>query len=313
MSLLTMIQKLVASTQPSFTISRPRSVLLLSFGELPSLYVQRLISRSRTRNSGLSLSLILHLFCLCLKQMPRTVCMPTSLLWMMLPSQRCFLCLLFVPGLSSWVQCFHYPRLVLWLLADPQGTPPQDSILDSHWLFCAKPFCVKNAPVVFARLMEDIMNDLQWNAIAICLDNIIIGGKNCQEQYDRSVKGSFRTTKWSRFDCQGKQGVKESSHSWATKSQLTGSSLTLSNWVLFVIGHAPWIPKNCEHSSVFATTKFINNFDRIRLKQLTGKSNFIWALERKAAFNVLSLFFDMSKPFELSTDTSDTQTISCPI
>ena len=54
----------------------------LSFGELPSLYVLRLISRLRTWNSGVSLSLpilpILHLFCMCLKQMARTVSVPTS-------------------------------------------------------------------------------------------------------------------------------------------------------------------------------------------------------------------------------------------
>ena len=40
------------------------------------------------------------------------------------------------------------------------------------------PFGVKNAPAVFARLMADIMNGLQWNGIAIYLDDIIIGGKN---------------------------------------------------------------------------------------------------------------------------------------
>ena len=52
------------------------------------------------------------------------------------------------------------------------------------------------------------------------------------------------------------------------------------------------------------------------LNQLTGKSKFIWSFEREAAFNDLKLaltssdvllqFPDMSKPFELSTDASDT-------
>ena len=52
------------------------------------------------------------------------------------------------------------------------------------------------------------------------------------------------------------------------------------------------------------------------LNQLTEKSKFIWSLEREAAFNdvkfaltssdVLLQFPDMSKPFELSTDASDT-------
>ena len=52
------------------------------------------------------------------------------------------------------------------------------------------------------------------------------------------------------------------------------------------------------------------------LNQLTGKSKFIWSLKREAAFNdlkfaltssdVLLQFPDMFKPFELSTDASDT-------
>ena len=43
------------------------------------------------------------------------------------------------------------------------------------------PFGVKNAPAVFARLMADILNGLQWNGIAIYLDDIIIGGKKFRE------------------------------------------------------------------------------------------------------------------------------------
>ena len=46
------------------------------------------------------------------------------------------------------------------------------------------PFGVKNAPAVFARLMADIMQGLQWNGIAVYLDDIIISGKNFQEHYD---------------------------------------------------------------------------------------------------------------------------------
>ena len=53
-----------------------------------------------------------------------------------------------------------------------------------HWQFFVMPFGVKNAPAVFARLMADIMNGLQWNGIAVYLDDIIIGGKNFQEHYD---------------------------------------------------------------------------------------------------------------------------------
>ena len=53
-----------------------------------------------------------------------------------------------------------------------------------HWQFCAMPFGVKNAPAVFARLMADIMNGLQWNGIAVYLDDIIIGGRNFREHFD---------------------------------------------------------------------------------------------------------------------------------
>ncbi len=53
-----------------------------------------------------------------------------------------------------------------------------------HWQFCVMPFGVKNAPAVFARLMADIMQGLQWNGIAVYLDDIIIGGKNFLEHYD---------------------------------------------------------------------------------------------------------------------------------
>ena len=62
------------------------------------------------------------------------------------------------------------------------------------------PFGVKNAPAVFARLIADIMNGLQWNGIAVYLDDIIIGGKNFQEHYDL-FKGSFGTSTWSWVDC----------------------------------------------------------------------------------------------------------------
>lgn len=46
------------------------------------------------------------------------------------------------------------------------------------------PFAVKNAPAVFAWLMADIMQGLQWNGIAVHLDDIIIGGRNFQEHYN---------------------------------------------------------------------------------------------------------------------------------
>ena len=80
-----------------------------------------------------------------------------------------------------------------------------------HWQFCVMPFGVKNAPAVFARLMADIMNGLQWNGIAVYLDDIIIGGKNFQEHYDllkevlERLRGAGLTVKSSKVSlCQRK-------------------------------------------------------------------------------------------------------------
>ena len=52
-----------------------------------------------------------------------------------------------------------------------------------HRQFCVMPFGMKNAPAVFARLMAGIINGLQWNGIAVYLDDIIIGGKTFREHY----------------------------------------------------------------------------------------------------------------------------------
>ena len=83
-------------TELSFVaISQRKSLLLLSFGELLSLYILGLISWSRKWNCRVSESLsilpILYLFCLYLKQMAHTI---SELLWMLQPSQRYFFCLL---------------------------------------------------------------------------------------------------------------------------------------------------------------------------------------------------------------------------
>lgn len=54
-------------------------------------------------------------------------------------------------------------------------------------------FGVKNAASVFAPLMADITKGLQWNGIAVYLDNIV-GGKNFREHYDmlRDVQQRLR-------------------------------------------------------------------------------------------------------------------------
>lgn len=161
MSLPTMIQKLVEPTELSFaSIPRPRSLLLLSLGELPSPYVLRLISKSRIWNTGVSLSLpilpILHLFCLCLKQMARTVSAPTVRE-----------CLNSLHGSTLFTSLDLYSGYWQIPIAKEHCHKTAYSTESGHWQFFVLPFGVKNAPAVFARLMADIMNGLQWNGIAI--------------------------------------------------------------------------------------------------------------------------------------------------
>jgi len=76
--------------------------------------------------------------------------------------------------------------------------------------------------------------------------------------------------------------VKQSSHSFAIKSQPTGLNLTPSNWVLFVISHASRIPelqaflRLCNYYA-----DIIPNLQQSApiLNQLRGPK-FIWSLER---------------------------------
>ena len=190
-----------------------------------------------------------------------------------------------------------------------------------HWQFCVMPFGVKNAPAVFARLMADIMQGLQWNGIAVYLDDIIIGGKNFQEHYDmlRDVFQRLReaglTIKSSKVSlCRNK--LRFLGH------QISEKGIEPDPTKVNVIRHWPR-PENTKELRAFLGlcnyySEFIPNLQhRARvLNQLTGKSKFIWSLEREAAFNDLKLaltsddvllqFPNMLAPFEVSTDASDT-------
>ena len=190
-----------------------------------------------------------------------------------------------------------------------------------HWQFCVMPFGVKNAPAVFARLMADIMQGLQWNGIAVYLDDIIIGGKNFQEHYDmlRDVFERLReagvTIKSSKVSlCRNK--LRFLGH------QISEKGIEPDPTKVNVIRHWPR-PENTKELRAFLGlcnyySEFIPNLQhRARvLHQLTGKSKFIWTLEREAAFNDLKLaltsddvllqFPNMLAPFEVSTDASDT-------
>ena len=183
------------------------------------------------------------------------------------------------------------------------------------------PFGVKNAAAVFARLMADIMQGLQWNGIAVYLYDIIIGGKNFQEHYDllRDVLERLRearlTIKSSKVSlCRNRLSF--------LGHQIPEKGIEPDPHKLNVIRHWPW-PENTNDLRAFLGLcnyygDFIPNLqDRARvLNQLTGKSKFVWSLQRQAAFNdlkfalssedVILQFPNLSAPFEVSTDASDT-------
>ena len=182
------------------------------------------------------------------------------------------------------------------------------------------PFGVKNAPAVFARLMADILNGLQWNGIAVYLDDIIIGGKTFREHYDLSKEVLERL-------CGAGLTVKSSKVSLCPKKllflghQISAKGVEPDPAKLTVICNWP-CPQNTKELRAFLGlcnyySEFIPNLQQpaFVLNQLTGKSQFSWSLERGAAFNdlkfaltssdVLLQFPDLSKPFELSIDASD--------
>ena len=190
-----------------------------------------------------------------------------------------------------------------------------------HWQFCVMPFGVKNAPAVFARLMADIMNGLQWNGIAVYLDDIIIGGRNFREHYDllkevlERLRAAGLTIKSSKVSLCRKKLI-------FLGHQISAKGIEPDPAKLSEIRNWPR-PQNTKELRAFLGLcnyygEFIPNLQQRAhvLNQLTGKSKFVWTIERDAAFNdlkfaltsseVLLQFPDMSKPFELSTDASDT-------
>ena len=141
--------------------------------------------------------------------------------------------------------------------------------------------------------MADIMQGLQWNGIAVYLDDIIIGGKNLQEHCDllrdvferlpeagltiKSSKVSFYRNKLSFLG-----------------HHISEKGIEPDPYKLNVIRHWPR-PENTKDLRAFLSLcnyygDFIPNLqDRARvLNQLTGKFKFVWSLQRQAAFNDLS-------------------------
>ena len=189
-----------------------------------------------------------------------------------------------------------------------------------HWHFRVMPFGVKNARAVFARLMTDIMRGLLWNGVAVYLDDIIIGGRNFREHYNllkdvlQRLREAGLTIKSSKVTLCRKKLL-------FLGHQVSDKGIEPDPAKVEVIRQWP-CPTNTKELRAFLGLcnyygDFIPNLqERARvLNSLTGKSKFVWTLEREAAFNdlkfvlsssnVILQFPDMRKPFELSTDASD--------
>ena len=154
--------------------------------------------------------------------------------------------------------------------------------------------------------MADIMNGLQWNGIAVYLDDIIIGGRNFREHYGllKEVLERLRGAGLNVGHRISAQGIEPDPtklsviRNWPRPQHTKDlrAFLGLCNY------YGDFIPNLQQRARVF--------------NQLTGKSKFIWTIEREAAFNdlkcaltysdVLLQFPNLSRPFQLSTDASDT-------
>ena len=183
------------------------------------------------------------------------------------------------------------------------------------------PLVSKNAPAVFARLMADIMNGLQRNGIAVYLDDIIIGGRNFREHYGllkevlERLRGAGLTVKSSKVSLCRKKLL-------FLGRQISAQGIEPDPTKLSVIRNWPRPQHTKDLRDFLGLCNYYGDFipnlqHRARVfNQLTGKSKFIWTIEREAAFNdlkcaltysdVLLQFPNLSRPFQLSTDASDT-------
>ncbi|KXJ09791.1 Retrovirus-related Pol polyprotein from transposon 17.6 [Exaiptasia diaphana] len=215
----------------------------------------------------------------------------------------------------------HGPGPGWWSTAPGTGLCTLTFTTESgHWEFMVMPFGVKNAPVVFSRLMSDVMRGLSWNGIAIYLDDIIIGGASFEEHL-QLLKDVFVRLRDAGLT------VKSS------KVHLCQRTLRFLGHIVSVDGISP-DPEKVQTLRDWPrpqTTRDVRSFLGLcnyymefipdmqimakPLNELTGKVKFEWSAEREKAFCGLKealtstpvlAFPDLTRPFELSTDASDT-------
>ena len=188
------------------------------------------------------------------------------------------------------------------------------------WQFTVMPFGLCNAPATFERLMEQILNGLNWRTCLVYLDDIIVTGKTFDEHLDnlREVFERIRNAgmKLSPKKCSlFKKEVKYLGHIVSSSGISTDPEKleTVTNWP---------IPNNLQELRSFLGLctyyrRFVANFSDIAraLHELTEKGKpFLWTTQCQQAFDSLKeavttapiLAYPVpGAPFILDTDASN--------
>ena len=208
-----------------------------------------------------------------------------------------------------------------WQVAVEEADRPKTAFATRQGLyqFRVMPFGLANAPATFERLMERVMNGLQWDICLVYLDDIIVSGKSFEEMLENLQKV---------FDRLREAGLKLK----PKKCFLFAKEVSFLGHVISEDGIATdpakienvknWpVPTNVTELRSFLGLcsyyrRYILNFSAVAkcLHKLTEKgANFIWTSECQDAFTQLKEKLttapvlahpDFSKPFLLDTDAS---------
>jgi hypothetical protein len=187
--------------------------------------------------------------------------------------------------------------------------------------FKVMPFGLCNAPATFQRLMDMVLAGLQWSNCLVYLDDVIIPGRTFEEHMEnlQSVLERFRNAglmlKLTKCSFCKKQtsflGHIVSADGVATDPSKTAK---VSSWP------QPTSVKEVQQFLGFANyyRRFVRDYAAIArpLHRLTERGReFLWTEDCQVAFDSLKkslttspvlAFPDLSKPFILDTDASDT-------